>query len=565
MNLLPKCEANYSPLTPLRFLERAASVHGDRVSVIYGELSYTWTQTFERCRRLASAVSRLTSAGDTISVVAPNCPAIYEMHFGVPMAGVVLNTMNIRIDANALSVLFSHCETKAVFVDLEYLPLVHKALQIWLSSSQPPGKRPHIVVIEDRFISSGTGSMMSSKKKYLAGWGELVEYEELLQNGDPQFVIQWPADEWDTISLNYTSGTTSQPKGVLYHHRGTYLMSLIAVRMIEMNENSVFLWTLPMFHCNGWCYTWGVAALAGTNIIIRSVDVKLMYELIAKHKVTTFCAVPVVLNMIVNAEQHIKKPLPGKVTVLISGAAPPPSVIIQMEQEGFSIFHVYGLTEAHGGLLVCDWKPEWDDLPVQTRARLKARQGVLHIGLQAVAVLNPSTMEPVLWDGVTVGEIMAKGSTIMKGYLKDQEATRRAFEGGWFHTGDLAVVHPDGYIEIKDRSKDIVISGGENISSIEVESVLYQHPDVFEAAVVARPDPFWGETPCAFVKLKETRNAITPESLIAYCREHLPRFAAPKTVIFCDLPKTATGKIQKNVLRERAKALDPGAQQSSKL
>jgi acyl-CoA synthetase (AMP-forming)/AMP-acid ligase II len=347
--------------------------------------------------------------------------------------------------------------------------------------------------------------------------------------------------------------------------RGTYLTSLIAVLIMEMNENSVFLWTLPMFHCNGWCYTWGVAALAGTNIIIRSVDVKLMYELIAKHKVTAFCAVPVVLNMIVNAEQHIKKPLPGKVTVLTSGATPTPSVIIQMEQEGFSIFHVYGLTEAHGALLVCNWKPEWDDLPVQTRAHLKARQGVLHVGLQAVAVLNPSTMEPVLSDGVTVGEIMAKGSTIMKGYLKDKEATRRAFEGGWFHTGDLAVVHPDGYIEIKDRSKDIIISGGENISSIEVESVLHQHPDIFEAAVVARPDPFWGETPCAFVKLKETGNTITRESLIAYCREHLPRFAAPKTVIFCDLPKTATGKIQKNVLRERAKALDPGAQQSSKL
>jgi acyl-CoA synthetase (AMP-forming)/AMP-acid ligase II len=503
---------------------------------------------------------------DKISVVAPNCPAIYEMHFGVPMAGLVLNTMNTRIDANTLSVLFRHCETKAIFVDLEYLPLVHKALQIWLSSSQPPGKKPHVIAIEDRCIGSGTGSTSSSsKKKYLAGWGELVEYEELLQNGDPQFVIQWPADEWDTISLNYTSGTTSQPKGVLYHHRGTYLMSLITVHIMEMNENSVFLWTVPMFHCNGWCYTWGIAALAGTNIIIRSVDVKLMYELIAKHKVTTFCAVPVVLNMIVNAEQHIKKPLPGKVTVVIGGASPPPSVIIQMEQEGFSIFHVYGLTEAHGGLLLCNWKPEWDDLPVQTRARLKARQGILHVGLQAVAVLNPSTMEPVLRDGVTVGEIMAKGSTIMKGYLKDQEATRRAFEGGWFHTGDLAVVHPDGYIEIKDRSKDIIISGGENISSIEVESVLYQHPDIFEAAVVARPDPFWGETPCAFIKLKETGNAITPESLIAYCREHLPRFAAPKTVIFCDLPKTATGKIQKNVLRERAKALDPGAQQSSKL
>ncbi|CAM6043279.1 unnamed protein product [Sphagnum compactum] len=563
-----KCAANYTALTPLSFIERTASVYGERDAVIYGDIRFTWTQTFERCRRLASAVSKLAAVGDTVSIVSPNSPALYEMHFGIPMAGMVLNAINFRLDARAIAVMLKHCEAKVVFVDVQYLQVVHKALQTVVSSSSSSSsswRRPAIIVVEDRLHVDAAGGESNTWNSFLPGWGELVEYEDLLQSGDPQFAIRLPADDWETISLNYTSGTTARPKGVLYHHRGAYLNALVSVLFWGMKEGPVYLWTLPMFHCNGWTFTWGVAAMAGTNIIMRNMETKTVYDLIAKHRVTHLCGAPVVLNTITSAGSREKKKLPGRVHVLTGGAPPPPSVLSKMEGEGFDVMHSYGLTETYGPALVCSWKPEWNTLPLEARARLKARQGVIHLALQEADVLDPTTMMPVQRDGSTIGEVMLKGSTVMKGYLKDEEATRAAFKGGWFHTGDLGIIHPDGYIQIKDRSKDIIISGGENISSIEVESVLFKHPDILEAAVVARPDDHWGETPCAFVTLKDSASNVSAESIIAYCRKHLPRFYVPRTVIFSELPKTSTGKVQKVVLRERASALNTPLKSASKL
>lgn len=557
----PKCAANYAPLTPLTFLERTAALYPDRTSIIYGELRWTWAQTMERCRRLASKILQLVSVGQTVSVLSPNSPAVYEMNFGVPMARAVLNSINSRLDARTISVLLNHSQTKVLFVDSQFLQIVQEALRIWFSSPDAPAEKPQIVVIEDR-LDAGRISF----KTFLPGWGELVEYEELLQSGDPAFPIQWPLDDWETISLNYTSGTTSRPKGVLYHHRGAYLCPLVVVQAWGMEDGSVYLWTLPMFHCNGWCFVWGMAAVAGTNVIIRNVEAKAIYDSIVEHKVTHLCGAPVVLNTIANAGPHERKPLPGRVSTITGGAPPPPSVISSMEEKGFSVTHSYGLTETYGPALVCTWKPVWDRLPAHERARIKARQGVAHMGLQGADVLDVTTMQPVARDGTTIGEIMIRGSTVMKGYFRDEEATRKAFEGGWFHTGDLGVIHPDGYIEVKDRSKDIIISGGENISSIEIESVLFKHPDIMEAAVVARPDKQWGECPCAFVTLQESAKGVTADAIIAYCRQNLPRYYVPKTIVFCDLPKTSTGKVQKFKLRERAKALSqPAVRSVSKL
>lgn len=542
---MAKCAANYGPLTPITFLERTAALYPERTSIIYGDLQWTWAQTFDRCRRLASQVSQLVDVGQTVSVLSPNSPAVYELNFGVPMAGAVLNSINSRLDARTIAVLLAHSETKLLFVDSQYMQVVQEALTMWLGTGE---WKPHIVVIEDR-VDAGKISF----KTFLPGWGVLVEYEEVIQSGDSAFAIRWPSDDWDTIALNYTSGTTSRPKGVLYHHRGAYLCPLITVQWWHMPPHSVYLWTLPMFHCNGWGFTWGIAAISGTNVILRAVEPKSIFDAISRHKVTHLCGAPVVLNTIANAPHSL--PNNHKVSVITGGASPPPSVLSSMEEKGFDVTHSYGSTETYGPALVCTWKPEFEKFPREERARIKARQGVAHVGLQEVDVLD-SRMVPVARDGKQIGEIMVRGSTVMKGYFRDEEATRQAFEGGWFHTGDLGVIHPDNYIEVKDRSKDIIISGGENISSIEIESILFKHPSIMEAAVVARPHPEWGESPIAFVTLRESSAGnITSEEIIAYCRKNLPRYYVPKTIVFCELPKTSTGKVQKFKLREQAKAL----------
>lgn len=542
---MAKYAANYAPLTPIMFLERTAGLHPNRTSIVYGELRFTWAQTMARCRRLASQISQLVSVGQTVSILSPNCPATYEVNFGIPMARAILHSINSRLDARSISVLLSHSETKVLFADSQYLPVVQEALGLW-----SPSEKPLIIVVDDS-LNPGKVNFRS----FLPGYGELVEYEEFLHSGDPAFPIQWPLDDWETIALNYTSGTTARPKGVLYHHRGAYLTSLIQAQFWGVGDEAVYLWTLPMFHCNGWGFIWGMALVAGISIILRNVDTKAIYNAIVQHRVTHLCGAPIVLNMIANASPQDKQPLPHVVATYTGGAPPPPSVLSNMESQGFTVLHSYGLTETFGPALVCTWKPEWDHLDPDLRAKIKARQGVQHIGLQSVDVLDPITMRPVPRDGKTMGEIMARGSTIMKGYFKDEDATRKAFEGGWFHTGDLGVIHPDGYMEVKDRSKDIIISGGENISSIEIESVLFQHPEVLEAAVVARPDAQWGESPCAFVTLRHGAH-VSGEEIVAYCRKSLPRFYVPKTVVFGVLPKTSTGKVEKFKLREMVKGLN---------
>lgn len=541
-----KCAANYPALTPLMFLERTAISFGDRTSIIYGNLHYTWSQTFERCKRLASALISLhIQPGDVVSVVAPNIPAMYEVHFGVPMVGAILNTLNTRLNALTMASLLKHSGSRVVLADSHYLPLVLASLKLLQEESS---KIPVLIAIDDPLES---GSNSSSAE---------LEYESLLKMGDPQFQFRWPSDEWETISLNYTSGTTSRPKGVEYHHRGAYINAIVTASMWGMQDFPVHLWTVPMFHCNGWCLTWTVAAQAGTNVCLRSVTAKSAFEAIIKHKVTHLSGAPIVLNILASAPTNEIKRLPSTVHVLTGGAPPPPSILSRMEDLGFVITHSYGLTETFGPALYCRWKPEWNALMLEELAVFKSRQGLGTLAVVEAAVMDPKTMERVPRDGKTIGEVMLRGVAIMKGYWNDKKATNLAFEGGWFHTGDLGVMHSDGYIQLKDRSKDIIISGGENISSIEVESALYNHPQVLEAAVVARPDEHWGETPCAFVHVK---GYLSSESLIAHCRERLPRFMVPRSVVFGELPKTSTGKIQKYILRERAKAL--GTPQKSKL
>jgi len=534
---LDKNAANYVPLTPTGFLLRSAAVYPNRLAVAYNERRYSWRQALERCRRLAGALAASgIGRGDTVALMAPNIPEAFEAHFGVPMAGAVLNALNIRLDPETIAFILRHGEAKLLLTDTEFSPAIKEALARL-------DAKPIVIDIAD---AQGPGGERL---------GEL-NYEAFLASGDPEFAEVTPFDEWDAIALNYTSGTTGNPKGVVYHHRGAYLNALGNVLVWGMRQHPVYLWTLPMFHCNGWCFPWTITAMAGTHVCLRRVEAAAIYQAIAREGVTHLCGAPVVMNMLLNAEPGKRPSLDRCIEMMTAGAAPPAAVIEGMEGLGFHITHVYGLTEVYGPAVVCAWHGEWDELPAAERARLKARQGVTYPVLDDLMVADPASLAPVPADGATMGEVFMRGNIVMKGYLKNQGATEEAFAGGWFHSGDLGVMHPDGYIELKDRSKDIIISGGENISTIEVEDVLYRHPGVLEAAVVARPDQMWGETPCAFVTLKPAASA-TAEEIIAFCRDHLAHFKAPRTIIFGPLPKTSTGKIQKFLLRERAKGDTP--------
>ncbi|HET6222689.1 MAG TPA: acyl-CoA synthetase [Dongiaceae bacterium] len=539
---LDRNPANYVPLSPLSFLARAAMVHPRHVSVIHGKERFTWAESYQRCRRLASALTRRgIGLGDTVAVMAPNIPAHFEAHFGVPMAGAVLNALNIRLDAETIAFILQHGEAKVLITDTEFAPVIGKALKLM-------EKPPLVIDIVDRQGPHG------------AEGGERLgqmDYEAFLATGDPEFAWAGPADEWQAISLNYTSGTTGNPKGVVYHHRGAYLLALGNAQVWSMPPQPVYLWTLPMFHCNGWCFPWTITALAGTHVCLRRVEAGAIFREIAEHGVTHLCGAPIVMNLLINAPPAARRELGRRIELMTAAAPPPAPVIEQMERIGFRITHVYGLTEVYGPAVVCDWHVEWDGLPIDEQARLKSRQGVRYPVLEGLMVADPQTLAPVPADGQTMGEVFFRGNVVMKGYLKNPRATDEAFAGGWFHSGDLGVRHPDGYVELKDRAKDIIISGGENISTIEVEAVLYRHPAVLEAAVVARPDEKWGETPCAFVTLKDGASATAPE-IIAFCRANMARFKVPRTVLFGPLPKTSTGKIQKYVLRQKAKELGQG-------
>jgi fatty-acyl-CoA synthase len=528
---LGKSTANYASLSPLSFLPKAAAVHPDRVAIVHGTWRSSWAETYTRCRRLASALAKHgVGAGDAVAVMAPNVPAMYEAHFGVPMTGAVLNTLNIRLDAEAIAFQITHGEAKVLITDREFSGVVKRAL-VMLE------RRPLVIDIDDPLHEGGTllGSM---------------DYEAFLREGDADFDWSLPEDEFAPIALNYTSGTTGNPKGVVTHHRGAYLNAMSQIVSWGMPAHSVYLWTLPMFHCNGWCFPWAMAANAGTNVCQRRVDAKLIFDAIHEHHVTHMCGAPIIYNMLINAPAALREGS-HKVSAYIAGAAPPASTIEGAEQLGFDITHVYGLTETYGPAAICAKQDAWQSLPLAERARLNARQGVAGPMQEAMTVLDPETMEPVPPDGETIGEIMFRGNIIMNGYLKNPSATEEAFAGGWLHTGDLAVIEPDGYVRIKDRSKDIIISGGENVSSIEVEDVLHRHPAVNSAAVVAKPDDKWGEIPCAFVELKP--NATTTEAEIRqFCREQMAGFKVPKLVVFGPIPKGATGKIQKFRLRELA-------------
>jgi fatty-acyl-CoA synthase len=532
---LERNRANYVPLSPLTFIERAASVYPERTAVIHGDLRRSWRETYQRCRRLASALAqRGVGKGDTVAVMLPNIPEMLEAHFGVPMAGAVLNTLNVRLDAEAIAYMLDHGQAKVLITDREFSGTIAKVLQL-------VEKKPLVIDVNDPLYQGG------------AALGEM-DYEELIAAGDPEFAWEGPADEWDAIALNYTSGTTGKPKGVVYHHRGAYLNAIGNLLVWSTQQNPIYLWTLPMFHCNGWCFAWGITALAGTHVCLRRVVPEAVLSAIREHKVSHFCGAPIVLNSLVNAPAQLKQGIDHPVKAMTAGAAPPAAVIAGVEALGIEVTHVYGLTETYGPVTVCAWHEGWDERPLEERARLKARQGVRYQVLEGLMVADPDTLEPVPQDGETMGEIFMRGNNVMKGYLKNKDATDEVFAGGWFHSGDLAVWHPDGYVEIRDRSKDIIISGGENISSIEVEGVLYRHPAVLEAAVVARPDVKWGETPCAFVTLKDGAQA-TEQEVIEFCRNHMAHFKVPKAVVFGELPKTSTGKIQKFMLRRQAEAL----------
>ncbi len=532
---LDKTPANYAVLTPLSFIQRSAEVYPDRPSIVHGARRYTWAQTYARARRLASALAqRGIGKGQTVAALLNNTPEMYEAHFGVPMCGAVLNTLNTRLDAEAIGFMLNHGEAKVLLVDREFSPMAAKALTAI--------ERPILVVGVDDPEFTGPGERLGS-----------IDYESFIAAGDANYAWQPPDDEWEAISLNYTSGTTGNPKGVVYHHRGAYLNAVSNIVSWGMRPHSVYLWTLPMFHCNGWCFPWTMAANAGINVCLRRVEAKPVFDAIREYGVTHYCGAPIVHAMLLNAPDEMRAGIDHKVSALIAAAPPPAAVIEGMQRIGFDITHVYGLTETYGPASVCAKQPEWEDLPIEEQVRLNGRQGVRYHLQEGITVMDPLTMEPVPRDGETMGEIMFRGNITMKGYLKNPSATEEAFRGGWYHTGDLAVLHPDGYVKIKDRSKDVIISGGENISSIEVEDVLYRHPSVIAAAVVALPDPKWGEVPCAYVELKEGKSATEAE-LIEHCRQHLARFKAPKRVVFGPIPKTSTGKIQKYVLRERAKS-----------
>ncbi len=535
---LDRNAANFVPLTPLTFIERAASVYPRHTAVVHGPVRRDWAETYARCRRLASALrQRGIGLGDTVAAMLPNVPEMFELHFGVPMTGAVLNTLNIRLDAETIAFMLQHGEARILFTDREFSETIGKALRLIQNE-----KRPLVIDVDDPQCAGG------------AKLGTL-DYETLLAEGDPAFAWQPPTDEWQAITLNYTSGTTGNPKGVVYHHRGAYLNAVSNVLAWNMGLHPVYLWTLPMFHCNGWCFPWSIAAAVGTNVCLRQVRADLVFELIKQEKVDHFCGAPIVMNLLKNAPEEMKAGIPHRVKVMTAGAAPPAAVIEGMEQMNFEVTHTYGLTETYGPSVVCAWHDEWNHLPLVERAALKSRQGVRYPMLEGLMVAHPENLEPVPKDGETIGEIFMRGNVVMKGYLKNPGASDEAFVGGWFHSGDLAVWHEDGYIDIKDRSKDIIISGGENISTIEVEDVLYRHPAVLEVAVVARPDEKWGETPCAFVTLKPGMEHVTEEEIIGFCQSQLARFKTPKTVVFGPLPKTSTGKMQKYLLRERARQL----------
>jgi fatty-acyl-CoA synthase len=534
---LNKTAANYQPLTPLTFLARSAAVYPVQAAIIHGRQRTSYAQFYARCRQLASSLSKAgIRKGETVSVLLANTPAMLECHYGVPMTGAVLNTLNTRLDAATIAFSLQHAETRVLIVDKEFSKLAKDALALI--------DGPHPIVIDylDPEFPVDGASVGS------------IDYEQFLASGDAAFEWLWPGDEWEAISLNYTSGTTGNPKGVVYHHRGAYLLAQGNVLTASMPKHPVYLWTLPMFHCNGWCFPWSLSVVGGTHVTLRWVRSKLIWEALAEHKVTHLCGAPIVMSTILNAPAEEKRALTQKIDFFTAAAPPPEAVLAAMSEAGFNVTHLYGLTETYGPAVVNDWKEDWNLLDGPARAAKKARQGVRYHALEDLTVMDPETMQRVPADGETMGEVMFRGNIVMKGYLKNPKATGEAFRGGWFHSGDLGVLHPDGYIQLKDRSKDIIISGGENISSIEVEDVLYKHPAVQAAAVVAKPDDKWGETPCAFIELKPGKDA-TAEDIIKWCREGLAHFKAPKHVVFTELPKTSTGKIQKFKLRDLAKGV----------
>ena len=532
---LPQTPANHVALTPLSFIARTAAVYPERTAIIHGALKRNWRDTYARCRQLASALTKSgVTTGGTVAVMLPNIPAMVEAHFGIPMTGAVINALNTRLDAEAIAFMLDHSETSVVLVDKEFSGVMQDALKI-------ANVKPLVVDVDDAEYT-GSGTRIGS-----------IEYETFIAQGDAAFAWQHPADEWQAIALGYTSGTTGNPKGVVTHHRGAYLNAVSNIVVWNMPHFSTYLWTLPMFHCNGWCFPWTLAAVAGANVCLRKVEAKAIFDAIREHQVTHFCGAPIVHSTLFNAPEELRRGITHKVSALVAGAAPPASMIEGVEQMGFDLTHVYGLTEVYGPAAVCAKQPEWADADIGERARLNGRQGVAYTLQEGITVMHPETMTEVPADGETMGEIMFRGNIVMKGYLKNEKATQEAFAGGWFHTGDLAVKHPDGYVKIKDRSKDIIISGGENISSLEVEDVIYRHPAVLACAVVAAPDAKWGETPCAFVELKDGVT-VTEVEMVEHCRAGLARFKAPRRVVFGELPKTSTGKIQKFILREQAKS-----------
>jgi len=533
---LDRNPANFQPLTPLGFLERAAAVFPNRTAIIHGPLHRSYAEFYARSRRLGSALAkRGIKRGDTVSVMLANTPAMLECHYGVPMCQAVLNTLNTRLDAPIIAFSLDHADAKVVIIDREFSKVMKDALA-------RAKVKPLVIDYDDPECSSGGERL-----------GE-IDYEQFVASGDPNYAWHMPDDEWDAITLNYTSGTTGDPKGVVYHHRGAYLLAVANVVTASMAKHPVYLWTLPMFHCNGWCFPWSLSVVAGTHVCLRAVRASAMFDAIANYKVTHLCGAPIVMASLLNAPAAEKKPLPHVVEFFTAAAPPPEAVLAAMKEAGFNVTHLYGLTECYGPTVVNDWNADWDELSTSEQAAKKARQGVRYGALEALDVLDPTTLNPVKRDGETLGEVMMRGNVVMKGYLKNPKSTQAAFEGGWFHTGDIGVIHPDGYIQLKDRSKDIIISGGENISSIEVEDALYKHPAIAAAAVVAKPDEKWGETPCAFVELKPGAQAGADE-LLQWCKKHLAGYKCPRYVVFAEIPKTSTGKIQKFKLREMAKAV----------